>query len=218
MNVITPVFLLLSFISRFPHWKHKLPSSSDFEMTRISHCPFNVQLGLQSNVFLLELSEIHWNLPGRSGNPLEQRKNIKEMGHVYQISLLFSYENQSSERTWWCHYDIIYFGIRNHSYLATQTGQYRRGPMEDVIFWPNYSKINIRQFLFEDFRWWLITSKFHCFQYRTWKIKHSPKPFKIIIIITKHIIFPKQLIWMLLCSNHLSQIEALQKAQRKSLC
>jgi len=50
-------------------------------------------------VFLLELSVIHWNLPGRSGNPLKQRKNIKEMGHVYQILLLFSYENQSSERT-----------------------------------------------------------------------------------------------------------------------
>lgn len=46
-NLLTPSFKSLPFISRSPHLKHKLPSSSDFEATRISHCPFNVPPHLQ---------------------------------------------------------------------------------------------------------------------------------------------------------------------------
>lgn len=46
-NWITPSFKSLPFISRSPHLKHKMPSSSDFEEPRISHCHFNVPPHLQ---------------------------------------------------------------------------------------------------------------------------------------------------------------------------
>lgn len=128
------------------------------------------------NVFLLELSVIHWNLPGRSGNPLKQRKNIKEMGHVYQISLLFSSENQSGERMWWCHYDIIDFGIRNSELLSNQklSNTEVRDPVEDVIIWPTYCKISICQSQFQDFIRDATTSEQLCFKCRILEIKCSP--------------------------------------------
>lgn len=115
-NLISPSFKSLPSISR--NTSCQVPRL--LKRPGAATVPLMFHLVSKRNVFLLELSVIHWNLPGRSGNPLKQRKNIKEMGHVYQISLLFSSENQSGERRWWCHYDIIDFGISNSELLSNR--------------------------------------------------------------------------------------------------